>query len=71
MTLFFLWSVDRVFFDPRWRHRYLPHALAVMATIDGTVLQAVMVPEEFHRVVESGVLPRWCAQIVPMPGERT
>jgi AcrR family transcriptional regulator len=46
-------------------------ALAVMAAIDGTVLQATMVPEEFHRVLESGVLPRWCAQIVPIHGERT
>lgn len=45
-------------------------ALAMLATIDGSVLQAAIIPGEFRMVVESGALPRWCAQLVPMTADK-
>jgi len=40
-------------------------ALAIMAALDGLLLQAVMLPEEFRRVINARILPAWCASIIP------
>ena len=41
-------------------------ALAIIAALDGTMLQAIIVEKEFRAGLSSDLLPRWCAAIVPL-----
>jgi|GEM_PF-3452601 len=36
-------------------------ALAMIGTLDGMVLQHMVIPEEFHRMAASGFVSQWCA----------
>ncbi len=36
-------------------------ALAIIGTLDGMVLQHMIIPDEFHRIASSGFISRWCA----------
>ncbi len=41
-------------------------ALAIMAALDGMVLQAILVPEQFRSALATGTFYAWCRSLVPM-----
>ncbi len=43
--------------------------LAIMATLDGMVLQAIAAPDEFRESMATGLLVRWCGAIVSLPAK--
>ena len=44
-------------------------ALALIATLDGVILQAVMVRDEFRKAIATDLLAHWCAALVPLPSQ--
>jgi len=45
-------------------------ALALLAAIDGTLLQSIILPDEQRQAAGTGVFTSWCASIVPAPAPR-
>ena len=43
-------------------------SLAILAALDGSVLQAAMIPAEFRKTLDSGLLPVWCGRLIPVRG---
>ncbi len=41
-------------------------ALAIMASLDGMVLQAILVPDEFRSALATGAFYGWCRSLVPV-----
>jgi AcrR family transcriptional regulator len=41
-------------------------AFAIMAALDGSLLQAIVVADELRAATDDGLLVRWCASIVPV-----
>ncbi len=50
-------------------HLSRPAALSIMAALDGMFLQAFLLPDEYRAGIQTGVFRRWCASIIPRPGE--
>lgn len=41
-------------------------SLSIMAALDGMVLQAILVPDEFRSALATGTFYAWCRSLVPM-----
>ncbi len=64
--------VQAVLDDAVVRGEAAPHetravALTVMAAVDGMILQAVLVPDDFRNALATGAFFRWCREMVPPP----
>lgn len=46
-------------------------ALALMAALDGSLLQAILIPDDFRDALRTEYIFRWCAAVVPLPGGDT
>ena len=64
--------ITRVFDEAVTRGEAAPFAtdaaaLALMAALDGEILQAILIPDRFKQAFDSGLVAQWCASIVPPP----